>query len=61
METGMKIKLKRISKGIKQKDFADKMGIAKEYLCQIESGKKIPGLTLLSKICKELNISLTIN
>lgn len=39
---GLKLKLKRIGKGIKQKDLADKVGIGAVRLCRIEKGVALP-------------------
>lgn len=45
----------RIERRMKQCDLANRAEIAVGYLSQIESGKKIPGLDVLGRICYALN------
>jgi len=53
----LNLKLLRISKGIKQKDLAGKIGVSGEYLRQIESGiAKNPSRKIINDIAKELEI-----
>lgn len=44
---------------IKQKDFADKVGIAPSYISEIENGKKAPSLEIISKYSEEFNIPVS--
>lgn len=54
---GIEIKLKRISKGIKQYEMAKKVGISREYLRLIENGKaKNPSIKVMKAISKELDV-----
>lgn len=46
----MKVKLKRIEKGIKQQDFSKMLGISKATLVKIESGNYDLKLSLMKKI-----------
>ncbi len=39
-----------------QDEFAEKMGISKNYVSLIENGKKIPSDRLISDICREFNV-----
>lgn len=47
----------RKSSGWTQDEFADKMGISKNYVSLIENGKKIPSDRLISDICQEFDVS----
>lgn len=51
-----KIKALRVGQGFKAGEFANKVGISREYLRQIENGKaKNPSREIMIKIAKELN------
>ncbi len=50
----MKVKLKRIEKGIKQKDFAEMLGISKVTLIRIEKGNSDIRISLMKKISEAL-------
>ncbi|MEN8078221.1 helix-turn-helix transcriptional regulator [Clostridioides difficile] len=51
-----KIKALRVGQGFKAGEFANKIGISREYLRQIENGKaKNPSREIMTKIAKELN------
>lgn len=58
MNIGDAIKKLRQENGIKQNFIADKAGISKEYLSNIESGNRQPTLQSLAKICDALNVSV---
>lgn len=47
----------RKGRGWTQDEFAEKMGISKNYVSLIENGKKIPSNRLVSDICREFNAS----
>lgn len=47
----------RKGRGWTQDEFAEKMGISKNYVSLIENGKKIPSDRLISDICREFKIS----
>ncbi len=57
MKVGEMIKLIRTSKGVSQKDMADKLNITANYLSLIESDKKIPGREIVSDFANKLGIS----
>ena len=43
---------------MKQIDLADKLGITRQYLCQIEKGKHKPSMNIIYEISKNLKITL---
>lgn len=52
---GLKIKIRRIELGMKQKDLAKKIGITPQYLMTIEQGKaKNPSITIMKNLADEL-------
>jgi transcriptional regulator with XRE-family HTH domain len=57
MKVGRFIKSLRICFGWQQKDLAEKLNISTNYLCQIETGKKIPSADIVERIAKEFKIS----
>lgn len=55
----MKIKVKRIEMGIKQKDLAKRIGITAQYLMKIEHGEaKNPSIDIMKRISEELGESV---
>jgi putative transcriptional regulator len=57
LEIGMRIKLKRIEKGLKQYEFAEMIGISREYLRLLENGTKTnPSIIIMKKISELLEI-----
>lgn len=54
----MELKIKRIRKGIKQKDLAEKVGISQNLLSMYESGKRKPNHATLSKIADILGCDI---
>ncbi len=49
--------IRRLS-GIKQKVFAQKIGISTAYLCQVEKERRVPSLALLISFAEALNTTL---
>lgn len=49
------VKLRK-DRGWTQDEFAEKMGISKNYVSLIENGRKIPSDRLVSDICQEFNV-----
>ena len=43
------LRLLRVFHDLKQKDLAEKLGVSKSYISEIESGKKTPTLALLER------------
>jgi len=56
---GINIKIERIKKGVSQKEFASNIGKTANFLCLIENGKRTPSIRLLSKMAKELGITMS--
>lgn len=55
---GEEIKQLRIKGGYTQSSFADKLGIHRTYLNQIENNKTIPSFKMLVRIADALNVSV---
>lgn len=53
-----RLKKLRMSEGLNQTEFAEKLGIDRSYYNQIERGKATPSLALLEKIAAELGKSM---
>jgi len=53
------LRLIRVFHDMPQTDAAAKLGIAKSYLSEIESGKKVPTLRVLDSYSKLFNIPLS--
>jgi transcriptional regulator with XRE-family HTH domain len=51
---GQKIAVARKGTGLKQAEFAKKIGIAPSYLASIETGRRWPHLNIMCDIAKEL-------
>lgn len=56
MEIGQAIQQLRKSKGVRQAELAELIGISKNAMCQIELGNTFPGKTTISLICSRLNV-----
>lgn len=56
---GLKLKIRRIELGIKQKDLAERVGITPQYLMNIEQGKaKNPSINVMKTLADELNCTV---
>ena len=55
---GEKIKAARIEKNFTLEKLSEKLGISRNFLWEIEAGRKAPAIQTLYKIGKELNISI---
>lgn len=53
-----KLKAERVSKGIKQKDFAKELGVTPQYLNSLENGRTEPRRDLMIKISDLLGCSI---
>jgi transcriptional regulator with XRE-family HTH domain len=60
MDIGSTIKKLRKRKGIQQNELAERSGISQTYLSQIENGSRSATLETLEKVCKALDIPLSI-
>ena len=58
MNTGKKIKMKRVEKDIMVKELAEAVGVTLQHMSAVENGRKTASLKLLRKIAKELDCSL---
>ena len=54
----MRIQEIRKGKGIKQKELADKLGIAENTLSQYETGSREPDIETTKRIANELGVSV---
>lgn len=55
---GKNIKEVRLSRGLSQEVLSDMCGFSNTTLSAYENGRKIPSLTTIAKIAKELNVSI---
>jgi len=53
------LRLIRVFHDVKQNELADRFGISKSYVSEIESGKKTPTIEILSKYSDEFHIPLS--
>lgn len=58
-QLGMRIKYLRSQHNFSQEDLALEAGINKNYLSDLENGRRNPSLEILEKIAVALNISLS--
>lgn len=47
----------RKKKGLSQAELADRVGITNWWLCNIETGRRQPGLQLVLRLAKELDVT----
>ncbi|MCF0118062.1 MAG: helix-turn-helix transcriptional regulator [Bacilli bacterium] len=57
-QLGMRIKYLRKQRNLSQEQLAFECNLNKNYLCDIENGKRNPTLDILEKISHGLNITL---
>ncbi len=58
MKQGLIIKIKRMEKGLRQYEFANEIGISREYLRKLENGTaKNPSIKVMKKISEVLDVS----
>lgn len=60
MKLGLSIKTLRNHRGLKQKVFAEKIGISQSYLSQIEHGAKSPSMDVIESISRFLEIPIPV-
>lgn len=58
-QLGMRIKFLRKSLHWSQEDLALEANVNKNYICDLENGRRNPSLDILERIAKALNISLS--
>lgn len=59
MHIGKKLKELRLSRGWKQTDVADKVGLSRPAISNIESGKRALTLSTLQRFCEVYNIDIS--
>jgi transcriptional regulator with XRE-family HTH domain len=50
------LRLIRVFHDIKQIELADRLGVSKSYISEIESGKKVPTIDIINKYSNEFSI-----
>lgn len=53
-----KLKLYRIQNSLTQEDLADKIGVSRQTIIAIESGRYLPSITLAFKLAKLFKVSI---
>ncbi|MFC3076463.1 helix-turn-helix transcriptional regulator [Phenylobacterium terrae] len=53
------LRLLRVFGGLSQTELASRLGVTKSWISEIESGRKVPTLSLLNAYSKELDIPLS--
>ena len=59
MDINNKIRKLRFELNLTQQEFADRIGISRPSLSNYEKGTRMPSMTVVQKICKEFNVSLS--
>lgn len=59
MEIGEQIKARRTGLGMTQSDLADRSGVSKAMVCDVEAGKKNPTIRLLGQLASGLDCSIS--
>lgn len=54
---GEKLRLLRERRRLSLKQLGDRLGVSKNFVWEIEVGKKIPNIVMLTKICDEFGVS----
>jgi len=58
-QLGMRIRFLRKRLGWSQEDLALESNVNKNYICDLENGRRNPSLDILERITKALNITLS--
>lgn len=53
---GEKLRVLRERHGLSLKQLGDQLGVSKNFVWEIETGKKIPNIAMLNKICDVFNV-----
>lgn len=59
LQLGMRIKYLRTKNKLSQEDLALESNVNKNYICDIENGRRNPTIEVLDKIAKGLHIDLS--
>jgi len=54
----MKLKRCRTDQGLSQQALAEKIGVSREYIARLETGKHDPPLSTLEKLAKALGVKI---
>ncbi len=60
MHPGMIIRLLRTAEDVSQTELADKLGLSRTYLSQVEKGRKQPSLQFLKDVSGALEVPLAL-
>ena len=60
MNSGKIIRLLRTAEGIPQVNLAERVGVSRAYLSQVENNRKQPGLSFLKEVSKTFNVPLVL-
>jgi DNA-binding XRE family transcriptional regulator len=55
------IKQRRVEMKLKQIELAEQVGITRQYMCELEKGKYVPGVPTLTKLAQVLKLEFRIN
>jgi putative transcriptional regulator len=55
---GLAIRMRRRAARLTQEELAERAGLSRNYICQIEAGRKAPSLSALSTIARALHVRL---
>lgn len=58
-QLGMRVRYLRSQKHLTIEEFSFECDLSKNYLCELENGKRNPSLEVLEKIAKALNMSIS--
>lgn len=59
-QLGMRIKFLRKERGWSQEDLALEANVNRNYICDLENGRRNPSLDILERISKAFGISLSV-
>lgn len=54
---GANVRRLRVEKGWSQEDYADRAGIHRTYVSDIERGRRNPSITIVEKLAKALKVT----
>ena len=60
MHVGKTLKMLRQAEDYSQRELAERIGMARTYLAQDESGRRTPGLVLLRRAASELKVPVAL-
>jgi putative transcriptional regulator len=60
VELGHRLKLFRVATDLKQAELAERLGVSKNYVYMVESGRREPSLEYLKAFSKEVDVPLSL-